>query len=224
MSLVDREATIARIVLDHPETAKVFQDHRIDFCCRGNMTLDAACQQRNVDPRVLFEEIEESVRTRTADAAEIDTRSLATPQLIEHIVERHHRYLRTALPWVGQMSAKVARVHGDHDPQLAEVDAGVRSLTAALLPHLDQEEQDLFPRLQSGTPPTSEVSLDAMLAEHLEVGAQLERIRNAARDFAVPAWACNTYRTLLAELQALETDVLRHVHIENHVLAPRFQH
>jgi regulator of cell morphogenesis and NO signaling len=37
-----------------------------------------------------------------------------------------------------------------------------------------------------------------------------------------PEWACTSYRTLLSELAALEGDVLRHVHLENHVLMPRF--
>ncbi len=37
-----------------------------------------------------------------------------------------------------------------------------------------------------------------------------------------PEWACNSYRALFSELQALETDVLQHVHLENHALRPRF--
>ncbi len=57
--------------------------------------------------------------------------------------------------------------------------------------------------------------------DHLAVGALLERIREATDGFAVPEWGCNTYRVTMRELDALEADVLRHVHLENHVLMPR---
>jgi len=47
-------------------------------------------------------------------------------------------------------------------------------------------------------------------------------IRVASDDFALPDWACNSYRTLFSELQQMESDVFTHVHLENHVLQPRF--
>ena len=61
-----------------------------------------------------------------------------------------------------------------------------------------------------------------MREEHLAVGAMLGRMRSLADDFTTPAWGCNSYRALMTELEALEADVLRHVHLENHVLMPRF--
>ena len=61
-----------------------------------------------------------------------------------------------------------------------------------------------------------------MQREHLQVGAVLACVRALADDFVPPSWACGSYRTLLGELAALEMDTLRHVHIETHVLMPRF--
>jgi regulator of cell morphogenesis and NO signaling len=64
--------------------------------------------------------------------------------------------------------------------------------------------------------------LGRMHEDHLAVGELLGRIRELSDGFATPEWGCNTYRVLMAELEALEADILRHVHIENHILAPRF--
>ena len=50
----------------------------------------------------------------------------------------------------------------------------------------------------------------------------LARIRLLADDFIVPDWACKSYRLMLNELLTLEEDTMRHVHLENHVLMPRF--
>jgi regulator of cell morphogenesis and NO signaling len=61
-----------------------------------------------------------------------------------------------------------------------------------------------------------------MHEEHLQVGDMLARIRELTDEFTTPEWGCNTYRVLMAELEAIERDVLQHVHGENHILAPRF--
>lgn len=39
---------------------------------------------------------------------------------------------------------------------------------------------------------------------------------------ATPGWACGSYRALMNELRAIELDTMDHVHVENHVLMPRF--
>jgi regulator of cell morphogenesis and NO signaling len=61
-----------------------------------------------------------------------------------------------------------------------------------------------------------------MREDHLAVGELLHRMRALAGDYQPPERACRTWRLALAELEDLEADVLRHVHLENHVLAPRF--
>jgi quercetin dioxygenase-like cupin family protein len=62
-----------------------------------------------------------------------------------------------------------------------------------------------------------------MLDDHLAVAALLAKIRTACDDFEVPSWACSSYRALFRELAAVEQDLFTHVHLENHVLKPRFE-
>jgi iron-sulfur cluster repair protein YtfE (RIC family) len=47
-----------------------------------------------------------------------DARAMSTPELISYIVSRHHAHLYAALPFLAPLAAKVARVHGDHNPKL----------------------------------------------------------------------------------------------------------
>jgi len=220
---IDRTLTVAQIVLDHPECARVFQDHRIDFCCRGGVAVDEACTRVGADVAAVSSELERAVDERRGAAAP-DPRSLPTAALVAEIVARHHAYLRRALPFVQPLADKVGRVHGDHDPRLRELSAAVHELADMLTPHLDEEEQVLFPALAQRDPDRALVrrELQAMHTDHLAVGAQLAKIRALASDFVTPEWACTSYRTLLSELASLEGDLLRHVHIENHVLMPRF--
>jgi regulator of cell morphogenesis and NO signaling len=49
----------------------------------------------------------------------------------------------------------------------------------------------------------------------------MARIRELSRGYEPPEDACATYRVCLQELQAFETDLHGHVHLENNILFPR---
>lgn len=214
--MVNPSVSVARLVLEHPAAARVFRKHRIDFCCQGERSLEAACAARGVVTQTVLEELDAA-----APPSDADPRALSTAELIDQIVQGHHGYLREALPFVRAMASKVARVHGDTNEELRALDAIVTELGETLEPHLDEEEQQLFPALLSGAP-GAPAMLASMAAEHERVGELIWRMRAAADDYRVSEWACRSYRALFAELERLELDVLQHVHLENHVLRPRF--
>jgi regulator of cell morphogenesis and NO signaling len=217
------ETTVVRAVLEHSECAAVFQRHRIDYCCHGQRTIAAACADRGVDHAVVLAELAQAIAGRVG--AEVDATRLGTPDLIAHIVTTHHDYLRQALPFVRALAGKVARVHGDSDPRLRELDAIVAEVASTLWPHLDDEEASLFPAMRDPGADLERIRAEVRTArvDHTAVGALLERMRDVAGDYQAPSWACTSYRTLFAELAQLEADVHRHVHLENNVLMPRFE-
>jgi len=219
---LDRMATVAQIVTLHPAAARVFQGHGIDYCCHGEVSLSQACREAGLDLEAVLAELASEL---ARGGTEEDPRSLSTAALVARIVDRHHGYLRRALPHIAPIMDKVARVHGPHDPDLMRIAEAVRALTASLLPHLGEEEEVLFPLLTARAPDRGELArgLVRMRADHLEVGELLAQIRALTSGFRTPEWGCNTYRVLMSELDALEADILRHVHLENHVLAPRFE-
>lgn len=220
---LSRQQPVADVVLDHSECAQVFAGHHIDFCCQGGQSIEAAAKAKKIDVDVLLGELSRAITERGGKRQD-DPRDLPTPRLIAHIVSKHHEYLRQTLPFVQTLAAKVSRVHGDHNPKLRDLEAAVEEISRTLLTHIDEEEQSLFPDLTSREPDRAAIArqLGSMLEEHLAVAKLLERIRGASDEFALPEWACNSYHTLFSELQQLESDVFAHVHLENHVLKPRF--
>lgn len=221
--MIDPRQTVSDVVLDHSECAPIFQRHRIDYCCRGGVSLAEAARDRGVDVGSLVSELERAITERRGDR-EADPRALSNAALVAHIVARYHEPLRRALPFLVPLAAKVARVHGEHNPRLVALSAIVSELADALAPHIDDEEATLFPAVAAARPDLGVIrdALAGMRDEHLAVGALLERMRAESEDYAVPAWGCTSYRTLFRELGQLESEVLRHVHLENHVLLPRF--
>ncbi len=219
--MLNAQTEIATIVLDHSECAAVFARRGIDYCCKGTRKLVDACADLGLEVGTLVEELELAIKRRTPDT--IDPRSLSTRELIVKVIARHHQYLHRTLPFLGPLAAKVARVHGNREASLRKVAALVDTLATTLETHLAEEERVLFPALLLGRH-SSDVTamLKDMRSEHEAVGEMLADLRLAAVEYAAPDWACGSYRTLMKELAELEADTLRHVHIENHVLLPRF--
>jgi regulator of cell morphogenesis and NO signaling len=225
MTSIDRTATVAQIVAEHPSAAAVFEKHHMDYCCHGDVALSDVCRDRSQDLEALMRELETAVAGGAQNVDEKDVRSLSVPALIARIVDRHHGYLRTALPFLSQLANKVAKAHGDHDPKLVQLNTKFLELKALIEPHLDAEERELFPALMAHKPEDIDHvrnDLKAMFEEHIVVGGLLRTIRELGSGYAIPDWACNTYELFMTELSKLEGDTLRHLHLENHVLMPRF--
>jgi len=52
-------------------------------------------------------------------------------------------------------------------------------------------------------------------------GRAVAEMRQLTHEYAIPAEAGNAYRALFAALVELESDLHRHIHLENNILFPR---
>jgi regulator of cell morphogenesis and NO signaling len=196
--------TLAQLVAERPSRARILEDLGLDYCCRGVQTLADACAEKHLDPATLYE------RLLAEDAAasgpdDLDLRWVPLTELIEHIVNVHHGYLRRELPRLEKLLDRVVGAHGAEHPELLEVLAVFAGLAQELTAHMWKEEHVLFPWIalleQPGASPAG-----------ASVMHPIER---------PPEDACDSYRALLAGLHDLERDLHRHVHEENNILFPR---
>jgi regulator of cell morphogenesis and NO signaling len=217
------ESTLGDLVADLPARARVLERFGLDYCCRGHRSLADACEAAGLDVGSVAAEL-----STVSDAADDDRWArLTAPQLADHIVATHHRYLREELPLLDALAAKVVAAHGDRHPELVEVRRLVADLRADLVPHLDKEERVLFPAIHAlfagrrdfpfGTVANP---IAVMTAEHDQAAELLAALRRATDDYRVPDDACASYRSLYERLATLEHDTHVHVHKENHRLFP----
>jgi regulator of cell morphogenesis and NO signaling len=212
------ERTLADLAASHAGASRVFQRHGLDFCCRGQQTLAAACATHGLDPLAIADEL----RAATIPVPDHDRwQARSTPDLLAHILERYHQGHRAELPRLLAMAAKVEAVHRDHGDCPVGLHTHLQHVATELEQHMQKEEQVLFPMLLRGTDPMLRGPIFAMESEHLEHGRNLERLRSLARDFTPPPDACATWRALYLGLAALEREVMEHIHLENHELFPR---
>ncbi len=212
---------------DRPSLSRLFEQAKVDYCCGGKKTLEEACSQQGIDPQTFLAQLETALILEAEPQENLATLSLS--ELADSIEQKHHAYLHSELPRLESMTAKVARVHGDKEPRLQQIQEIFWALSQELANHLMKEEQILFPMIRqlekSETIPSFHCGslanpVGLMEFEHEEAGVALAQLRQLTDDYKAPEWACNTYRAMLDALLAFERDLHQHVHKENNVLFP----
>ncbi|HEV8240136.1 MAG TPA: iron-sulfur cluster repair di-iron protein [Thermoanaerobaculia bacterium] len=226
MPTVNPGAHVAAIARQYPSTIKVFQRHRIDFCCGGKRSLVAACSELDLPQDAVLAEVQAA-----ADGPQPagDWVGAPLPELVAHVVERYHATLRRDLPVLRELAAKVAQRHGGDTPALLAIREVVEELAAEMTSHMAKEEGVLFPlivrlAIDAGAGPMPmpvDAPVRAMEHEHEEVAGMLRLLRELTHGYTPPASACNSYRGLYQMLAELEAETEAHIHLENNVLFPR---
>ncbi len=221
--------TIAELAIANPNAIPALEKLGIDYCCGGTATVAEACRRAGVDPGQLASIIGTDQRP-SGRAWENEPLT----DLIRFILDTHHVYTREAIASLHPLASKVRGRHGEAHPETRSVESLVHRLADDLTPHLQKEEQILFPYIaeleragQLGTaPPPSRFGsvrnpIRMMMMEHDTAGGLLRELRTVTSGYALPADACTSFQALYAGLVKLEEDLHRHIHLENNILFPR---
>lgn len=218
--MISTEQTVKDIAVAYPLATRVFQRHKIDFCCGGGVALQSACEKKGLDADSIVRELESEIAGTGDDAARWEDEPL--DRLIDHILATYHEPLRSELPRLQKMAARVLAVHGDKMPEvLGELNTVFSTLRMELESHMVKEEQILFPMIKAGRGQHAGGPVSVMEQEHASAGAALQRLRELTNDYQPPAGACTTWTALWAVLAELESELHLHIHLENNILFPR---
>lgn len=218
--LLTCETTVGQIAAEHPLATRVLARHKIDFCCGGGLALKDICNKKGLDSQQLIDEIEKEL----SESEETETNWIKRPlnDIIDHILNVHHRPLDEEIPRLETMLRKVHKVHYDKKPKaLSELLNIFTKMKDELLQHMHKEETILFPLIKEGRGHMAECPVNVMHQDHDAAGRDLERIRDLTDNYTLPEGACNTWRALWHGLEALEKDLHLHIHLENNILFPR---
>lgn len=228
MATLTPQATVGQLVAERASRAKVFEHFGIDYCCGGKISVAEACTRKGIDPAAVLAALAALDAAFTAPAGDRDWTAAPIEELVLHILNTHHAYLREAMPRLSFLTAKVARVHGEDHPELVEVAGIFGRFHAEMDAHMAKEDNVLFPLIiqlargeGGGFGPPLHAPISVMEAEHDDAGRALAAINELTDGYAVPPTACNSYRAMLDGLREIELDTHRHVHLENNILFPR---
>lgn len=223
--------TVGEMVVADYRKAEVFRKFGIDYCCGGKKPLAEICEKKGIDLKTIQQELD--ALDRLPQTTPEDVINWPLDQLADHIVDKHHQYVAASIPVLDELTAKVARVHGERHPELVRIAQHYHAVARELEGHMQKEEYVLFPYIrqmtaakQTGQPiptpmfGTIQNPIRMMESEHEAAGSGMEAIRALSSDYTPPVDACTSYRVLFAKLQEFEQDLHRHVHLENNILFP----
>jgi regulator of cell morphogenesis and NO signaling len=226
--------TVREVAVENSAATRVFEKFGIDYCCGGNQLLEQACGKAGVPVDDVLDALEMEAEAARAASQIRDWQNEPLSELVAHVKNTHHKFTREEMVRLTALLQKVCSVHGKNHPELFELQSACAGLARELTTHMMKEEMVLFPyivRMEEAViqsepvlpPPfgTVENPVAMMEHEHDAAGNALRAMREASNQFALPADACVSYRTLYGALQAFEADLHQHIHLENNILFPR---
>lgn len=230
---IEATQTVGELAAVLPGATREFEKLGIDYCCGGKRSLEQACAQANISIDEALARLRQGLAVNSPQEQR-DWQNEPLTELIAHINSTHHVFVREECPRIEKLAAKVVSAHGKNHPELLEVQQVFSDLASELNVHLMKEEQILFPyvtRMEEAAaanepaPPsmfgTVVNPVRMMMQEHDGAGDALKRLRDLTSDYAAPADACISYKTLYEALKGFEADLHQHIHLENNILFPR---
>ncbi len=223
---------IGDIVARFPKAGEIFTGYGIDFCCGGHRTLSEAIVEQGLDEVEVLGRLSKSYQeTLGRERKDVDWRQESTADLVDHVLNTHHVFMRRELPQLSDLSTTILRVHGaSHGEVLSKVHRLFHNLKMEIDQHLIKEEEIVFPLIRGyAENPTSSqleriVELNGeLMKEHDGAGDVLKELRKVTDQYNVPADGCSTYEMTYRKLKDLESNLFQHIHLENNILFPRFE-
>jgi regulator of cell morphogenesis and NO signaling len=229
--MINTGMSVREVAMELPQSTRLFEKLRIDYCCGGHKPLAEACASAGVDVADVMEMLADV--TQPEDTAALDFQNASVPDLITHILDTHHVFTKSEMGRLQSLTDKVIGAHGANHPELLHVRELWQKLCADLTPHMFKEEQILFPYMialaqaadhEWAAPfaPFGTVNnpIRMMMREHDTAGEILRELRTLTSDYKAPADACISYQTLYQALENFERDLHQHIHLENNILFP----
>jgi len=232
---IKETATVRELLQKYPDARRVFERFGVDYCCGGSHDLKTAAAEAKIPVETLLMALASELEAPLpGQEPERNWNTLTATELVEHVLDRHHAFMREQLPRIDGLLDKVLKVHVAHRQMLTAVQETFHALKDEIEEHLFKEENILFPLIVqwdahsagSGPMPVAHCGavqnpIRQMEHEHDSAGAALARLRELTGSYSPPPDACPTFRTLYEGLQAIEPDLHQHIHLENNYLFPK---
>lgn len=218
---ITKHNTVAEVVSKKLGSDHVFSKYKIDFCCGGGLTLEAACTENGVDFENLKTEIE-AINSKIT-GSQLPKEETVT-DLVGKLKDEYHSYFYEILPQIVPISAKVAQVHGPQNPELLQINELVKAIEIVLLETVKNAETSLFNSIEQSNEERinaeqiSKTLKKGEIAQHL-ISDSFKEISKLSNHYEIPLNACNSFRFLYTNLHDFNHLFQKYVHFNIHVCA-----
>jgi regulator of cell morphogenesis and NO signaling len=222
---------LSHIVNEQHQAAFVFEKYNLDYCCHGSLSLQQACDDNDIQATEIIEELRPIYAHKKN---ELDFDKIKLYQLADYILYTHHSYIKREMPLILTHMENVLSKQSDPYQDLQKISALLVDLFKEISHHMHQEETVIFPGIKL----LEQNSLEILLSEeryfdflvlpiidneeeHEDVTNMMREIKKLAHNYVAPANADPSLKLLYSSLRDFETDLHRHVNLENNILFPK---
>ncbi len=231
---INGSTLVTDIVTKDYRTAEVFRKYGIEYCLDGRHPLEVVCNTRGIDIKVLIRELYAAANTVQLHNS-LPFNEWSIDFLADYIVHVHHHYLKSQLPEIKDTLLEFTEEHRNNYSYLPELERIFLRLYNEMLPHLQAEEEIIFPYIRRISHAyNNQESYGSLLVrtlrkpveemmnhEHAMVLRWLDKMRELTGDYSSPAGASTNHQVMLFKLKELDNDLVQHMHLENNILFPR---
>jgi len=231
---INEQSITTDLVKAHFRTASVFKKYGIEYCCGLPHSLKDVCMTKGLDCNLVLREVREAATIITLPAS-LRFEEWKTDFLVDYLINIHHHYLRESLPYLKEHVNSFVAGHKKKYPQLEDLQRELNLLDRLIIPHLDQEEEIIFPYIRQiahayeSKEPYARLLVrtlrkpveEMMQHEDHILDRCLNRIRSLTNNYTAPDAACMGHRLTFSLLRELDNDLVQHIYLENSVLFPR---
>jgi regulator of cell morphogenesis and NO signaling len=222
------QCTIADVALEFPQSIKILHRHNLDYCCHGHVDFAQVCRQNHLNPEEIWNEIQLELPIPDGNQNyRFDMWDI--PELLDHIEQNHHEYIRIAVPKLRDLIDKITLNHSAEYPELSDIKHNFDILSEELLDHIPKEEEILFPAIRRLITRPLSAKLSPLVAnilgpisllesEHNNAGEILRVLRSLTNHYSAPAHSCPTFHSMYRLLEEFDNDLVQHIHLENNVV------
>jgi len=225
---------IGEIVALAPSAISVFEQLGIDCYAMAGRPLDYLCSAQGLSGDNVLRSVEEGECAACATNVRPDWMVQPLTSVIEHIVQRHHRFVRNLFSQLHTLTESTWEPHRRSHSELAKLKTGVQLLERELLTHLRKEEDTVFPHILALEGHVKPEALDSaffrsvsrpvntlmsvMSGEHDLTDHLLQNVIERSKALKIPDMDFEEFRELL---QSLKRDLLVDSCLEDYILFPR---
>jgi len=229
---ITKHTYIGQLVAIDYKFASIFQNHKIDFFCNGNRSIEEVTTEQNIDINKLITQLKNlsSKKNHTKK----DFQNWPLDILADYIEKNHHRFTENKISELKPLLHELVEQYNSSYPELIEILEAFHLCAGEMASHMKKEEIILFPFIRKmvktkksssniTTPHfgTVENPVRMMLHEHDVQSKLLQKLSDLSNNYTPPSGVSKTYSDVYKTMQIFEKDMQKHIHLENNILFPK---
>lgn len=229
---VSKNDVIGEIAVKDYDTAKVFQNFGINFCCEGQKTIEEVCRENDIPEKQLLDPLNQQVSANKYTFNFYETWDIDL--LVDYLERKHRKIEQEIVPDINKLLDQSTEDNEVDREFLVELKSFFLKASASLINHMAKEHETLFPLIKTiyfSNRGKTDIAhsyrnklienIHRMFREHRVEGNYLRDLHGYIVKLENSGYSSESLKKGLKLMREYFDDLQLHIHIENNLLFPK---